>query len=383
MRQRRLRRTLEHPFRTHRNPYGMQHWKYGVYHAGRYAVVRRVLDSEDFTRDFMPRWVPRRFLHYGVRGPVGRPRGVEHDRMRRAAARVVSPAVFRQMRPTYRQLAHELIGSVSRPGTKADFRQVAQKMTYNSACLTFGLEELMTDELRQWFFGVLEKFGGSSPFYTYAQKGVRERFRRITLERMKHPQGKPIDTILASEELPLEEKIILVFFMLLSAVITTTEALLAAMVALKAHNTPKQLAEHCRRVLSGDEDLLRRLERETVRLYPPNIARPFRVVSNHAVLDGEHMPKGRYIMASWCAADCDEEYFPDPLAFDTERPSTPIILGFSEGSDYSCVGKPYSEEIFIAFHTALATILPRMVVKKFKMKGKLALSVERMIVRVR
>jgi cytochrome P450 len=385
MRQKRLKRKLDRPYRSYRDARRppRKRLRGKLFSVWSYDHVKHVLESPDFSRDFMPRKIPRRWLHFGIRGSVGRARGPEHDRMRRAAINVVRPAVFKQMRPVYRQMADELIDSISRPGTKVDLVDLAQKMTYNAACLTFGLEELMTDEARKRWFYWMEKFGGSSPFYTFAQKEVRETFTRITQERMRNPKGKPIDAMLADDSLSLEDKIIMVFFMLLSATITTTHALLVAIAALLANLNPRQLAMYKQRALDGDIEMLKRLEYELVRLYPPNISRPFAVVGEDVVLAGEHLPKGTRVMACWLSADCDEEYFVDPLVFNYDRVFEHPILGFSEGSDYSCVGKPYSEEIFVAFHTAMARIIHRLEVKELEIKGRLAVSPRRMVARIR
>jgi cytochrome P450 len=65
----------------------------------------------------------------------------------------------------------------------------------------------------------------------------------------------------------------------------------------------------------------------------------FRFVKQDTELDGVAIPKGAMVWVMFGSANRDEAVFPDPDAFDPERPNLKESLAFGRGAHF-CIGAP-------------------------------------------
>ena len=105
----------------------------------------------------------------------------------------------------------------------------------------------------------------------------------------------------------------------------------------------------------ADRSLVPAAIEESLRRMAP-IKHLTRTVTEDVELEGVTIPKGARILVGFGAANTDPEHFPDPLAFDLDRPTNPPHLAFGRGTHF-CLGAPLAR---LEARIALECLLDRV-----------------------
>ncbi|MFD3452647.1 cytochrome P450 [Streptomyces sp. NPDC058691] len=170
-------------------------------------------------------------------------------------------------------------------------------------------------------------------------------YDRVLTERHRRPTGDLLSQW-AAEDPHGARYLLLTLF---SAGVPTTAALLAA-VAL-ALTTQPLLAERIRQ----DAGFAERLTDEVLRWDPPGRV-VTRVAAAGTELAGRELPAGQVVHALIGAAHRDPLFFPQPHAFDPDRPAQ-RLLAFGAGLHY-CLGSHLARTQAVAFARGFAHALP-------------------------
>ncbi|MFJ4851045.1 cytochrome P450 [Streptomyces sp. NPDC088733] len=170
-------------------------------------------------------------------------------------------------------------------------------------------------------------------------------YDRVLAERLRRPAGDLLSRW-AAEDPHGARYLLLTLF---SAGVPTTAALLAS-VAL-ALTTRPLLAERIRQ----DPGFAEPLTDEVLRWDPPGRV-VTRVAAAGTELAGRDLPAGQVVHALIGAAHRDPLHFPDPHAFDPDRPPR-RLLAFGTGLHY-CLGSHLARTQAVAFARCFARALP-------------------------
>ncbi len=100
--------------------------------------------------------------------------------------------------------------------------------------------------------------------------------------------------------------------------------------------------------MQADPSVTPAVVEEALRLSSPNQGM-FRFVKQDTELDGVAIPKGSMVWVMFGSANRDETVFPDPDAFDPERPNLKESLAFGRGAHF-CIGAPLARlELTVLF----------------------------------
>lgn len=318
--------------------------------------------------------IPDSWLHIVLRGPVNSD-GEKHKRLRNGIMTLLSKNALAHLETPLREHADYLL---KHAGPEYDLADLAARHTWEAVSLLFDDRRLANDDNRKRFFTGLDKFGAAiMPIAIPRDRWFTSMIKGYVDRRINHPPDdpKPIDELLASDELELKEKEVITATAFFAALATTTAAINFAAYSA-AHHLSQEDYERLRA-----ENLYDQLYDESGRLYTPALVRMLKVEKG-VHLAGFYVERG-YVWVGWGAAsrdlkvvtDGDREILPDDFWLDR----TPNRhMGFSTGR-HACPGPRFSRMMAVPLLEAVMQRPDPITVRRANIGGgMLALRVREM-----
>ena len=283
-----------------------------------------------------------------------------HTRYRKAVAPLIGPRRIRLVEDRIREIARDLISGWPDRG-RVDFkRDFAEKLPNRMIASLLGIDRNGEDDLDRWSDDCVAAIGADidDDARLSAMEGMVEmmHFWEAEIERRRTDPGDDLvsELVQAQVELPGEEKRGLDVPELISVIAQLQ-------VAGKEAST-KGMDEVMRMVAERPEvwarmrrerDWIENVVEEGLRLASPNQGL-FRTSTADSELEGVAIPAGSTLWVMFGSANRDEARFPDPDAFDPDRPNLREHLAFGIGAHF-CIGAPLARaELRIALQELTA-----------------------------
>ena len=342
---------------------------YGYWYVTGYDEVAEVArDSETFT----PRYEEHApdGLHYiGIMGvprdeglpPVGiaEAEAGRHTALRRAINPFMLPAAVDRDRPFLEQAATWCLDQKIEQG---EMDMVLDFTNPVPAIWTMKLMGLPPTKWQHWaeYFHAASAYGQQMPEYQAAVARTPDMVAEVTEvlgERRRHPGEDLISRLVTMEiegrQMTDDELVAVIWNLIGGGVDTTTSLTSLALV---------QLCEQpqLRDSLARDPDLMAAACEEYLRWTSINETLT-RTCTRDAVLGGQRIQRGEFVMMSWLAADHDPAVFPAPDVVDFSRSPNPH-LAFGLGS-HRCIGLHVARVMFEVMMREVLTRIPDYVVE--------------------
>lgn len=276
----------------------------------------------------------------------------------RLVARALSRRRVRQLQPTSRDVATQLIDSFIEDGTVDFARQFTVPMPLVMISDVLGVDRADMDDFKHWSDEMLA--GNMEVLSDDRRREVATaviQFHRYFLTRIKERREQPREDLLSwlvntaideDRRLRDEELLPIISQLLLAGHETQTFVMSAGMVILLRN--PDLLAR-----IKADMSLLPRFFEEVLRYDPPVVC-TFRRATRDTDIDGIPVKEGELVLPMWGAAGWDPTVFAEPDAFDIDRPNVNEHLDFGHGAHY-CVGFELAK---MNLQTAFEELLTRL-----------------------
>jgi cytochrome P450 len=306
---------------------------------------------------------------YSTRFPEGRPsfdyRGAtmisaydppEHKEIRSFAYFPLTPGRLRAYEPLVRRTSEELVASFADRGEVELVREFAALLPALVMCELMNLPRAGEE-----FDSILLYWGGNGTGITgpvdepKAANLERARIRNDYIaarlqERFEQP-GNDLLSELVQRQIARDGTFDLPYLvpisneLLAGGIITTAQLIGSAMMLLLQH--PEQLAK-----LRANYALIPRMLEEALRLESP-VQSQDRLAIVDTELAGVKIPAGSRVLVVLASGNRDAQKFPDPEAFDVERPPSTLKQHFAFGyGAHFCLGAPLARlEATAAFET--------------------------------
>jgi cytochrome P450 len=261
---------------------------------------------------------------------------------RAMSASIVSREALRSYEPIIARHADGLIDTFISRG-KAEFRsEFASLIPRRVMMEIFGFPREDEPDFIRWASGqgpVGSKLASPEEQAREQQNrlDLADYFKRKVLARLESPEDDYV-SVFVHDQVARDGALDLPYVLaeltnLFAAGNGTTAHMLASAMLLLLQN-PRELER-----IRADRELVRPMLEEVVRLEGP-IQWNQRVVMEDVELHGVEIPAGSIVIIVWAAANRDEETFPDPDAFDIDRPGLlKRHLGYGQGV-HLCLGAP-------------------------------------------
>ncbi|HEX9260337.1 MAG TPA: cytochrome P450 [Acidimicrobiales bacterium] len=282
----------------------------------------------------------------------------QHTRYRGTVAPAFTPKAISALRGPVEAICERLVDGFIDEGRIELVQRFAVPLPIEAiACVLNVPTERMSD-FKRWSDDSIAAIGSliSDDERVRAQRGIVE-FQHYFAAQLEQRRAEPRDDLLsqiahaeiddgkgATRPLDMAEMLSITQQLLVAGNETTTKAITEG-VRLLAEN-PDQWAA-LRRDPVGRAPVL---VEEVLRLATPTQGM-FRLVTHDTEIAGTQIPAGATVVVVYAAANRDPAVFPDPDAFDPDRPNHKDHLAFGKGVHF-CLGAPLSRlEMQVAFET--------------------------------
>lgn len=287
-----------------------------------------------------------------------------HGKYRLGVVELFGHRVLDELTPGIRETTRNLVAGLKRE-TECDFvRAFAMRMPVEIFMRMCGLPLSMREEMIGW---VQDYFHGASPEVSNAAHEKSIGFLGSWLdEQIRDPStvtGHILPALLKTrvDGRPLSrDEMLSVLITIFNGGLDTVAAQMTHVVRyLAEHDQQRQeLIENPGKIPDAVEELLRRF----------SIISIGRVVTRDAVYEGVELRKGEMILCLISAAGLDEEFFPQALDVEFDRPNRRQHCAFGSGP-HMCVGAPLAR---LELRIMLEELLPQLRGLRIKPDAKLA-----------
>jgi len=279
--------------------------------------------------------------------------GQEHARLRRIAAKALTPRRVERLRPRVEALATDLAAKLVAQGPPADVLDgYAIPFAFSVLNELLGVPPSARDELRTWVDGIVAVF--TAPSYQEMADAARKLGDYLAglVESKRHSPGDDLLTGLlqargdAGDALRPEEVTQLAFAVVLGGYVPAANALAMALLRLAAEPD-----------LPRDPASVPALIEEFLRQDHGSAADQGRVAVEDADIGGVPISAGEFVLAPLRAGNHDAGRFPEPASVDLAR--APGHLTFGHGPHH-CLGAALARLELGAGITALLAAAPRL-----------------------
>lgn len=285
-----------------------------------------------------------------------------HGRHRRLVTHAFSPRRVAEKEPSIRQVAHDLVDGFGAAGDEVELvAAFATRLPMIVIGRALGVTDRDLEDFRRWSASLVSVVG--SPHLTddevASYVGVlvefAEYFSAIVRARRAEPQDDLITDIATSHladdgELEIAEMLPMLQQFLVAGNETTAK-LIASTVHLLIRRPDLQAS------VRADPSLIPPVVDEVLRLHTPVVGL-YRQATRDTEVGGCPVPAGSNLWMLYASGNRDERQFPDPDAFELDRPNVRQHLAFGFGPHY-CVGATLARtEARIAVEVLLARLDP-------------------------
>ncbi|MFD8492958.1 cytochrome P450 [Amycolatopsis sp. NPDC059657] len=318
-----------------------------VWLVARYADIRVLLADQRFRP-----WLPGT-PDTGAGGLLFTMTGPQHTRLRRIAAKALSPRRVELLRPRIEQLAKELAADLIGRGQPADVL-AGFAIPFVLAVLNelLGVPVSARDDLRTWVDGTVAVF--TAPNYEEMAEAAQKLggFLAELVEAKRNAPGDDLLTALIQardddgDALSADEVTQLAFAVVIAGYVPPANALAQAVLRLAVEPD-----------LPREPGLMPALVEELLRQDQGSAADQGRVAVEDADIGGVPIRAGEFVLAALRAGNHDTRRFPEPDVVDLGR--TPGHLTFGHGPHH-CLGAALARLVLQAGVTALLDAAPRL-----------------------
>ncbi|WP_020673418.1 cytochrome P450 [Amycolatopsis nigrescens] len=316
----------------------------------RYADIRTLLADSRFRP-----WIPGMPTD-GSGGLLFTMSGPEHARLRRIAAKALTPRRVELLRPRVEELAEELAAKLIAQGPPVDvLAGYAIPLALSVLVELLGVPSTALDDLQTWIDGVLAVF--TAPSYDEMAEAAQKLggYLAELVETKRHAPGNDLLTGLlqarddSGDALNPEEVTQLAFAFLMAGYVPPANALALAVLRLAAD--PE---------LPRDPASVPALVEELLRQDHGSAADQGRVAIEDADVGGVPIRAGEFVLAPLRAGNHDARRFPEPALVDLARgQGHPRHLTFGHGPHH-CLGATLARLQLRTGVTALLAAAPRL-----------------------
>lgn len=264
-----------------------------------------------------------------------------HTAYRKVLSRLLLAKKYHQMRPSIRRIANELIDGFD-DGRCEFVHDYAWKLSILAISELVGVDVDRIEDFKRWADAwvrpllkplteaqMIDCMEGVAQLQHYLVDEIARRKQSPRDDLLTDIANATID--LGQGEVPLRqhEQVGLLEALIIAGNDSTANALALGMLRLVEMPT---LADELR----GDVKQIERFAEESLR-YESAVQNNFRTVTEDTVFEGMAMTKGATVLLCWGAANRDAAVFPDPAAFDPDRPNLRSHFAFGGGA-HMCAG---------------------------------------------
>lgn len=282
----------------------------------------------------------------------------EHTRHRKLISKALSPRRVRNLEPSIRQLANQLVDSFIDAGEVDLLTQFAIPLPVTVIADILGVDRADIATFKHWGDLMisgnvdvlsherrLEVAHAVVALHDYFVPRIEQRRREPTDDLLSDMVNAEVDgegRLSTAELLPIIDQV------LLAGHETTTNLIGNAMLVLL--RDPALMAR-----LRAEPTLIEAFIEETLR-YDPPIQCTYRRATADTELRGVPVSRGAMVVPLWAAAGWDPAVFEQPSRFDPDRANVRQHMGFGHGPHF-CAGAELARlEARIAFETLLARL---------------------------
>jgi cytochrome P450 len=262
----------------------------------------------------------------------------DHARFRRVTSHWFTPRAIRSMDDKVLRVTREVLDEAAKK-TNGDFVQdVSAKITIAVIAEMLGVPRRDWDLLFRWTNESIApqdpEFQKGSAYETLegARKELFVYFNDLAEQRRKHPTDDIVSVVangkVNGEPLPIVELLSYYFLLVVAGNETTRNAMTGGMLAFLENRGEWEKLKRSPALLDGAVE-------EAVRWTTPVIQFARTATADYS-LRGQTIRKGQSVCLFYASGNRDEEVFPDPFVFRTDRDPNPHI-GFGMG-EHVCLG---------------------------------------------
>ncbi len=271
----------------------------------------------------------------------------DHTRYRATVAKAFNARSIAALRPVIEAIVDDQLDPVIDGGMLEMRAAFSRPVPVRVIMAALGLDPTRQADIARWSDDTTATIGASlgDDRLVEAQHGILE-LQRYMYAELTDRQAAPRDDVvsqLVASELPLPdggkraltiEELMGILQQLIGAGNETSSKMFSEMIRLlgdhpdqfdRLHDSPERAAA---------------IVEETLRLATPTQAM-YRVATTDVDVEGVHIPAGSRVLLVYAAANRDPAVFPDPDAFDPDRPNVRDHLAFGLGVHF-CIGAPLS-----------------------------------------
>ncbi|MER6395287.1 cytochrome P450 [Kitasatospora sp. NPDC001603] len=287
----------------------------------------------------------------------------KHTQMRRLVLDAFAPRRVESLRPRVQELADALVDELPGTGGADLVAGFAAHYPFRVLAEVIGLPPELAARFDRDWGKVVQPVGPQDPgrpAYEGRLRGLQGYIADVVAHKRAHhdPAGSDVDLLgrlvaaCDAGELTPEERDSIVFQLLVAGQEPVTNQITTMLITLLRH--PEQLAR-LRDGIAADPVLLTRAVEELLRHDAAFELTTWRFFAEDSDLYGTTVPAGDSVIVSLCAANRDDEQFPEADVLDFDR--TPNAhLAFGHGIHY-CPGAALAR---LELQIALATLLTRL-----------------------
>jgi cytochrome P450 len=269
-----------------------------------------------------------------------------HTRIRKLMENAFTAHRVKDLEPRIRQTAVDLLDRVAAKGEADAVKDIAVPLTIRVIVDQLGLDHGMEDKISRWSMAVIAQISSMQ-----SREAMVENAHQICdlqhylIGKMRAREAKPAQDMISDivhakikmpdgseETLTFEEAVSLVRAMLIAGNDTTATAIGNLFFLL---GTDPQIAQLLKDSVD-DERRMNRFVEELLRSEPP-VRALSRMTTCETVLGATKLPKHAHMLLIYGSGNDQEDVFPNPRAFDIDRPNIGRHVAFG-GGVHRCVG---------------------------------------------